>query len=56
MSILANKTEFKVVEILTQCVKMLDGLDRLKVANLDDFDISLSKNLLKTVIESNAET
>ena len=53
MSILADKTNFKVVRILTKCVKMLEEVDSLHITKLDDFDISLAKNLMKKVIESN---
>ncbi len=53
MSILAEKTEKKAIRILTRCVKILDDLDRLQITKLDDFDISLAKNLMKGVIESN---
>jgi hypothetical protein len=53
MSILADKTEKKAIRILTRCVKILDDLDRLQITKLDDFDISLAKNLMKKVIESN---
>lgn len=52
MSFLAERTEKKAVRVLTRCVKLLDGMADLKVANLDDFDITQAKNLMKGIIES----
>lgn len=52
MSILAEKTEQKAIRVIAKCVKILDELNNLEVAKLDDFDISQAKNLMKTVIGS----
>lgn len=57
MSILADKTEFKVVKIISKCLKALEEINRLnlKVSKVDDFEISLATNMLKSVIENNEQ-
>ena len=55
MSILANKTDFKVLKIISKCLKQLDEINdlNLKVTKVDDFEISLATNMLKSVIDNN---
>jgi hypothetical protein len=57
MSILANKTDFKVLKIISKCLKQLDEINRLhlKVTKVDDFEISLATNMLKSVIDNNEQ-
>jgi hypothetical protein len=55
MSILADKTDFKVLQIISKCLKQLDEINELnlKVTKVDDFEISLATNMLKSVIDNN---
>ena len=57
MSILADKTDFKALKIISKCLKQLDEINNLnlKVTKVDDFEISLAKNMLKSVIDNNQE-
>ena len=58
MSILANKTDFKALKIISKCLKQLDEINSLNlgVSKIDDFEISLASNMLKSVIDNNAQT
>jgi len=58
MSILANKTDFKALKIISKCLKQLDEINslNLKVTKIDDFEISLAKNMLKSLIDNNGQT
>jgi hypothetical protein len=58
MSILANKTDFKALKIISKCLKQLDEINslNLRVTKIDDFEISLAKNMLKSVISNNGQT
>jgi hypothetical protein len=55
MSILANKTDFKVFKIISKCLKQLEEINNLNlnVTKVDDFEISLATNMLKSVIDNN---
>jgi hypothetical protein len=53
MSILSDQTDYKAIQLLTECINKLDQLDKLQITNVDAFDISQAKNLMKTVVESN---
>jgi len=55
MSILADKTEFKVLKIISKCLKTLEEINslNLKVTKVDDFEISLATNMLKSVMDNN---
>ena len=57
MSILADKTDFKVLKIISKCLKQLDEINclHLKVTKVDDFEISLATNMLKSVIDNNQQ-
>ena len=57
MSILADKTDFKALKIIPKCLKQLDEINilHLKVIKIDDFEISLARNMLKSVIDNNAQ-
>jgi hypothetical protein len=57
MSNLANKTDFKVLDIISKCLKQLDHINtlNLKVTKIDDFEISLATNMLKSVIDNNEQ-
>ena len=57
MSILADKTDFKALKIISRCLKQLDEINtlNLKVTKIDDFEISLARNMLKSVIDNNAQ-
>jgi len=56
-SILANKTDFKVLKIISKCLKQLEEINNLNlnVTKTDDFEISLAKNMLKSVIDNNEQ-
>jgi stage III sporulation protein SpoIIIAA len=58
MSILADKTDFKVLKIISKCLKQLDEINslNLRVTKIDDFEISLATNMLKSVIDNNELT
>ncbi len=56
MSILAVKTDQQAIKIIARSLKLLQGLDRLAMTKTDDFEISLAKNMMKSVIENNAQT
>ena len=55
MSILADKTDYKVLRIISKYLKQLDEINslNLKVTKVDDFEISLASNMLKSVIDNN---
>ena len=57
MSILADKTDFKVLKIISKCLKQLDeiNISNLNVTKVDDFEISLATNMLKSVIDNNEQ-
>ncbi len=57
MSILADKTDYEVLKIITKPLKTLEEINEmnLKVTKVDDFEISLATNMLKSVIENNAQ-
>jgi hypothetical protein len=56
MSILAEKTEFRAVWLIAKSFKLLEGLDKFKVSKTDDMEISLAKNMMKSIIENNDPT
>jgi hypothetical protein len=58
MSILADKTDFKALKIISKCLKQLDEINslNLRVTKIDDFEISLASNMLKSVIDNNGQT
>jgi hypothetical protein len=58
MSILADKTDFKALKIISKCLKQLDKINslNLRVTKIDDFEISLARNMLKSVIDNNGQT
>ena len=58
MSILADKTDFKALKIISKCLKQLDEINslNLRVTKIDDFEISLASTMLKSVIDNNAHT
>ena len=55
MSILVDKTDNKVLKIISKCLKQLDEINslNLNVTKVDDFEISLATNMLKSVIDNN---
>ena len=57
MSILANKTDFRALKIISKCLKQLDEINslNLKVTKIDDFEISLATNVLKSIIDNNGQ-
>lgn len=57
MSDLADKTELRVLDIISKCLKQLDHINalNLKVTKIDDFEISLATNMLKSVIDNNQQ-
>jgi len=57
MSILADKTDFKALKIISKCLKQLDEINSLKlsVTKIDDFEISFASNMLKSVIDNNTQ-
>ncbi|WP_295797827.1 hypothetical protein [Mucilaginibacter sp.] len=57
MSILADKTDFKALKIISICLKQLDEINslNLRVTKIDDFEISLARNMLKSVIDNNQQ-
>ena len=56
MSILADKTDFKALKIISKCLKQLDEISSLRVTEIGDFEISLARNMLKSVIDNNGQT
>jgi hypothetical protein len=58
MSILVDKTDFKALKIISKCLKQLDEINslNLRVTKIDDFEISLATNMLKSVIDNNGQT
>lgn len=46
-------TQPNVIEELMQCVKLIEDLDKMQMAILDFYDISLAKNMLNIVIKNN---
>ena len=57
MSILADKKSSKALKIISKCLKQLDEINslNLKVTKIDDFEISLARNMLKSVIDNNVQ-
>jgi len=57
MSILADKTDFKALKIISKCLKQLDEINslNLRVTKIDDFEISLASTMLKSVIDNNGQ-
>jgi hypothetical protein len=53
MSILAEKTDYRAIKIIARSLKLLQVLDKLTMSKTDDFEISLAKNMMKSVIENN---
>jgi hypothetical protein len=46
-------THQNVIDDLKQCVQLIEDLDKMQVATLDFYDISLAKNMLNIVIKNN---
>jgi hypothetical protein len=57
MSILADKTDFKALKIISKCLKQLEEINslNLRVTKIDDFEIRLASNMLKSVIDNNGQ-
>ena len=57
MSHLADKTDFKVLKIISKCLKQLEEINilNLHVTKIDDFEISLATNMLKSVMDNNVQ-
>jgi len=57
MSILADKKSSKALKIISKCLKQLDEINslNLRVTKIDDFEISLARNMLKSVIDNNGQ-
>ncbi|SEW24717.1 hypothetical protein SAMN05421841_1814 [Chryseobacterium wanjuense] len=53
MSNLANKTEYKALNIIARMVKEFERLHYLDMTKIDDFDATLARNLLESIIHSN---
>ncbi len=54
MSILSNKTDYKAIKIIAKSLKLLDELDKLAMTKTDDFEVSLAKNMMKSIIDNNS--
>jgi hypothetical protein len=52
MSILAEKTDYRAIKIIARSLKLLQVLDKLTMSKTDDFEISLAKKMMKSVIAS----
>jgi hypothetical protein len=52
MSILADKTDFKALKIISKCLKQLDEINslNLRVTKIEDFEISVASNMLKVLL------
>jgi len=57
MSILADKTDYRVLKIISKCLKQLEEINdlNLKVTKVDDFEISLATNMLNSIIDNNTQ-
>jgi hypothetical protein len=55
MSILAIKTDYRAIKIIARSLKILQSLDNLAMSKTDDFELSLAKNMLKSVIDNNEQ-
>ena len=57
MTHLADKTDFKVLDIISKCLKQLEHINTLNlvVTKINDFEISLATNMLKSVIDNNEQ-
>lgn len=53
MSNLADKTEYKVMNIIAQMVKQFEKLDYLDMTKEDDWNATNARNLLQGIIENN---
>lgn len=53
MSNLADKTEYRALNIIARIVKEFEKLHYLDMTKLDDFDATLARNLLESIIQSN---
>ncbi|WP_462267682.1 hypothetical protein [Mucilaginibacter sp.] len=52
MSRLSDETDKQVIQILIRCLEILEGTDKCQVTKVDDAEITLAKNKLKSVIEN----
>lgn len=55
MSILSDRTEYQVLKTLKKCLKLLEDTDKMKMTKTDDFEVSLAKNMLRSIIDSNSQ-
>jgi hypothetical protein len=55
MSTLAIKTDYRAIKIISRSLKILQGLDDLGMTKIDDFELSLTMNMLKSVIDNNCQ-
>lgn len=53
MSNLSDKTEYRALLVIAQMVREFEKLHCLNMTKLDDFDATLARNLLQSIIESN---
>ncbi|MDR6941396.1 hypothetical protein [Mucilaginibacter pocheonensis] len=53
MSILSDKTEHRAIQIIARSLKILEKLPPdVRMSKSDDFELSLAKNMLKSIIEN----
>jgi hypothetical protein len=54
MSIIAEKTDRRAIQIIARSLKILDKMPSdVRLSKIDDFEFSLAKNRLKRVVENN---
>lgn len=53
MSILSAKTDHSVIKILEKCLALIESTGKMNITKIDDFEISLAKNMIKSVIDNN---
>lgn len=53
MSILSVKTDHSVIQILEKCLTLIESTEKMNITKIDDFEISLAKNMIKSVIDNN---
>lgn len=57
MSVLSTKTDHKVVRHIEKALRLLEEISpKAAMTKDDDFELTLAKNMLKSIIENNPKT
>ena len=57
MSVLSSKTDYKIIRQIDKALRLLENIPaNAAMTKDDDFELTLAKNMLKSIIENNPGT